>query len=377
MSELDTLLRERGRMTFAEFMAEALYHPRYGYYTRPRAGHGPAGRSGDFLTAPTASPLFSRTLAGMLRRLAERRGEPLTYVELGAGEGLLMRGVLEALGDDRAALRRVVAVEAGAWARERLAAVDRDMEVHAELHEAERPWGPVVVFASELYDAFPAHRVRVVRRDGEILLQELFVEAAAGDRLDWALGPPSTDAIEGYLVEHGVRLAEGQTVELRPGVRAFHRDVLAWCGEEGVALILDYGHPGRKLYDPRARGRGTLVGYREHRLVEDVLEDAGEVDITAHVNFDDLETAGADLGWESSGLTPLGLFLAAHGAVGLLPAAAAAGEPMTAEDWAELSAAKRLLLPSGMGSDLKVLAQGRGRVWATYGRLVTPPPGDA
>ncbi len=377
MSGLEALLRERGRMTFAEFMAEALYNPEYGYYTRRRSGHGPAGRGGDFLTAPTASPLFARTIARMLVRLAEGRGEPLTFVELGAGEGLLMRGVLEALGDDRSAVRRIVAVEAGPWARERLSAVDPDVEVHTELRRAERPWGPAVVFASELYDAFPVHLVRVVRHGGEILLQELYVEADASGRLDWVLGAPSTRAIEEYLAEHGIRLVEGQTVELRPGARSFHGDVLGWCGEEGVALILDYGHPGRRLFDPRVRRRGTLVGYREHRVVENVLESPGDVDITAHVNFDDLELAGADLGWESSGLTPLGLFLTVHGAVGLLPSAVSTGDPMAAEDWAELSAAKRLLLPSGMGSDLKVLAQGHGRVWATYGRLVTPPPGDA
>ncbi len=42
-----------------------------------------------------------------------------------------------------------------------------------------------------------------------------------------------------------------------------------------------------------------------------------------------------------------------------------------------LGEVKRLLLPTGMGTDLKVLAQGRGRAWQAYQRLATPPPADA
>jgi NADH dehydrogenase [ubiquinone] 1 alpha subcomplex assembly factor 7 len=119
------------------------------------------------------------------------------------------------------------------------------------------------------------------------------------------------------------------------------------------------------------------VGYRAHALVEDVLADPGEVDITAHVNFDDLENAAADAGWERGVIRPLGSFLTLHGALSFLPAAVGRGEPLSPHEWAELAAAKRLLLPSGMGSDLKVLAQGRGRAWQAYERIATPPPAEA
>src|SRR3972149_7721856 len=60
----------RRRVSFAEFMELALYPPKAGYYTQRRTGEGPAGRSGDFLTAPTASPIFGRTLAELGRQPA-------------------------------------------------------------------------------------------------------------------------------------------------------------------------------------------------------------------------------------------------------------------------------------------------------------------
>jgi len=269
-------------------------------------------------------------------------------------------------------------VETGEWARRRIAGRCEGAEVTATLAEASWPDGPVVLFASELYDALPVHRVTVeALKGGTYALAEYFVEADARGRLRWVLGEPSSLEIMRYLGEHGLTLEEGQVAELRPGVRSIHAQHLRWCGLNALALVVDYGHAGRKLYDPRARRRGSLVGYRAHTIVENVLAEPGRVDITAHVNFDDLENAAADAGWERGIIRPLGSFLALHGALSLLPGAVARGEPLSPREWAELAAAKRLLVPSGMGSDLKVLSQGRGPAWQAYLQLATPPPAEA
>jgi SAM-dependent MidA family methyltransferase len=368
----------RGRVSFAQFMDLALYHPEAGYYTRRRSGAGPAGISGDFLTAPTASPIFGRTLAGLLRQIAATLGEPITFVELGAGEGVLLAGLLDQLGEGRTeVLRRVLAVETGQWARQRISKRSKGVEMVGRLSEASWPAGPVVLFASELYDALPAHRVTVLGQARGYALAEYYVEPDGKGGLKWTTGEPSTAEVVRYLGEHGLTLDEGQVAEIRPQVRSLHAEHLAWCGSDAVALVVDYGHISRKLYDPRARRQGSLVGYRGHALVEDVLADPGQVDITAHVNFDDLENAASDAGWERGVIRPLGAFLTLHGALSFLPPAVARGEPLSPHEWAELSSAKRLLVPSGMGSDLKVLAQGRGRAWQAYLELATPPPAEA
>ncbi len=378
---MNRIVREvarRGRVSFAEFMELALYHPTDGYYTHSRKGPGPVGAKGDFVTAPTAGPLFARTLARLLRRLVEVTREPLTFVELGAGEGLLLRRLLSELGGvGRGILSRVVAVELAAWARERLKAACPGVEVQPRLSDHPHPSGMAVLFASELYDAMPAHRVSMRRAGGELELVEHYVEAGEHGAMRWRLDPAVDPEIAPYLAEHGVTLEEGQVAEVRPRARSLHAEHLAWCGRNALALVLEYGYAARQLYNPRGRRLGSLAGYRGHTHVEDVLQDPGEVDITAHVNFDDLVNAAADVGWERGELRPLGGFLAMHGITELLPAAAAKGEPLSASDWAELAAAKRLLAPSGMGSDLKVLAQGKGGAWQAYLKLATPPPVDA
>jgi SAM-dependent MidA family methyltransferase len=378
MNPIVAEVARQGRMTFAEFMALALYHPAHGFYTRVPAASGPVGPEGAFVTAPTASPLFARVIARLLDRLAGAIGEPLTLAELGAGEGFLLRGLGHELGERRArVIARAVAVETAAWARERLLGSCPWVEVTARLANCSRPGGPTVLFASEFYDALPVHRV-TVRREGEALaLGEFYVESDGGEGLRWLLERPSSEELEGYLAEHGIVLQEDQVAEIRPEAQAIHAEHLAWCGRNALAVVLDYGYGARQLYNPRGRRGGSLVGYRQHRLASDVLADPGEVDITAHVNFDDLELAATDLGWERGGIQPLGRFLALHGALELLPGGLGRETPPEPTEWAELAAARRLLSPAGMGTDLKVLVQGRGEAWHAYSGLATPPPAEA
>ena len=49
-----------GSISFARYMALALYTPQLGYYS---GGAAKFGAAGDFVTAPEISPLFGRTLA--------------------------------------------------------------------------------------------------------------------------------------------------------------------------------------------------------------------------------------------------------------------------------------------------------------------------
>jgi SAM-dependent MidA family methyltransferase len=370
-------LERLGRpVTLAEYLELALYHPEHGYYTRSRTSHGPVGPEGDFITAPTASPIFARTLAVMLRRLAAEVGAPLSFAELGAGEGNTVAAILRELGPDRArTLGRVAAVERSGPARKTLVQRCRaegwsNLETAASLEELAPAAGPTVLFASELYDALPCHLVTATERDGGAALQEMFVTLSPAGELSWQPGEPSTPELGAYLDRHGVSLLPGQLAEVRPGLEELHRRHLAWCGPEAVAVTLDYGHATRSLYNARGRPRGTLVGYRAHRLHTDVLQDPGTMDITAHVNFDDLAAAAASLGWSSQRLEPLGMFLARHGALELLPAPGP-DEPPSAALREELQAARHLLLPD-MGSDLKVLAQGAGRIWEGYVRISSP-----
>ena len=60
-------IRARGPITYAEWMAAALYHPRHGYYRR---GRPTVGRAGDFLTSPEVHPIFGAATAQLVSSVA-------------------------------------------------------------------------------------------------------------------------------------------------------------------------------------------------------------------------------------------------------------------------------------------------------------------
>ncbi|MCF6192262.1 MAG: SAM-dependent methyltransferase, partial [Candidatus Hydrothermae bacterium] len=89
----------------------------------------------------------------------------------------------------------------------------------------------------------------------------------------------------GIMEELGEPLAPGMVVELPVGWDTFFRPL---CNRmrQGEGWILDYGERRWML---RSRyPEGTLLAYRRHQVVEDVLEAPGEQDITAFVDFDAL-----------------------------------------------------------------------------------------
>jgi SAM-dependent MidA family methyltransferase len=208
------------RVTFARFMELALYHPQLGYYARPRGAY-PAGPEGDFVTAPTAHPLFAALWAEILAALRERRGQPLTFVDLGAGDGRFLRNLAGFL--DAQTVARLMAVEVSPAGREAMAASLPQVELAASLAELSPSEGPCVIFASELYDALPCHLLEGTEGG----LCELYVEASEDGTLRLVADNPSTPELSAYLAAvSGLRFVwkpGGFTSRFWPG-----REAMRW-----------------------------------------------------------------------------------------------------------------------------------------------------
>ncbi len=348
-------IRERGGAVPCDaFMELALYHPQHGYYASGRPRYG---REGDYLTAPTASEWYPRLVVRLLRHLAEHGG-PLRLVEVAAGDGSLLAGVLDGLGPAGAGpLREVVAVERSRAMRVRLEALlaAASGRVVADPSSVPSSAAPTVIHASELYDALPV--ARAVGRGGG--LAELWVAAGEGG-LAW-VERPAREEVAAYFGRHGVALEEGQIGEASLGAEGLHRRLLQGAAGAGLCLVLDYGYEARRLYDPRGRRGGSLTTYAGHRFGRDPLAAPGEADLTAHVNWDDLRRAAATAGWTEIGLWPLAEFLLRAGlAAELEERGLGPDAELDAAAFSTRQELKRLLDPDGMGSDLKMLVQARG-----------------
>jgi len=97
----------------------------------------------------------------------------------------------------------------------------------------------------------------------------------------------------------------------------------------------------------------------------DLLADPGEQDLTAHINFSDLERAGERQGAKTLFFDVLAKFLLSIGVTEHeLFRPVHEVEIASADEGIALIAAReearRLILPDGMGEDLRVLVQAKG-----------------
>jgi len=226
----------------------------------------------------------------------------------------------------------------------------------------------MLIHASELFDAMPVHRVEG-SADG---LVELTVVATGGG-LKWGRRPAGP-GLERYFANHGVTLEEGQLAEVNPVAESYHRAMLG-SAVDGIVMVLDYGYHAVRLFDPRGRRHGSLVSYRRHRVGRDLLESPGEQDLTAHVNWDDLRLAAKSCGWDEIALMPLAEFLVRAGIGGRVDEAGFGMEAdLDAETVTARQEIKQLLDPDGMGSDLKMLIQGRGELAEIVREILSREP---
>jgi len=275
-------------------------------------------------------------------------------VEAAAGNGRLSADIL------RAAHRR----DPSFYERIRLHLVEASPAARAGQHEileamagrlvsssAELPASfEGILFANELLDALPVHQV-VMRREG---LREIYVEGSSGS-LRAVEGPPSTPELAGYLDRLGVTLEPGWRGEIN--LRAIEWiQAAARRLSRGFIVVIDYGHEARELYSVTHAG-GTLTTFARHTMAGPErpadapawLDDAGEQDITAHVDF-----TGVRMAAEAAGLTTIGFLDQTYFLMGLGAAAIDAG------DLKRRLALKTLLMPGGLGSTHKVMIFGKG-----------------
>jgi SAM-dependent MidA family methyltransferase len=320
VTPLTELLRDeihrQGPVTFHRFMQAALYDPAKGYYRRAR---DPFGKQGDFYTAEQIQPVFGILMAARIRALYHEMGAPsdFTVVELGAG-------------------RREMAAAFSEW---RYIPVDL-----ADGALPERFRG--VVFANEFFDALPVHAVTY--RDG--CFRELRV--AWDGRFVWHTGEPAGEEIADYMCRYFPPPSEeGAVFEV-------NLEALAWLERiartvQGYVFTIDYGYTrAESMRFPR----GTLMSYRRHHASEDVLDDPGVRDITAHVSFTALQEHGARLGMQTVCFESLARTLLSAGEPDQFQAALAAA---TLADEVQ----RRLQLKSllfGMGETFRTLIQRAG-----------------
>ncbi|MGZ4134170.1 MAG: class I SAM-dependent methyltransferase [Tumebacillaceae bacterium] len=355
---LDALLQEKGKITFAEFMETALYHPTHGYYNRPEMT---IGEGGDFYTSPMVHPIFGACISRQVWEFWNLLGKPDPFfvLEMGAGVGTLAADFLQNAQQNAAfynAIRYHI-VEQGAvlQERQRALAVERGVVEkitwYSTLDEVAAQGEQVgVIFSNELFDALPVHRLEK-REDGYV---EYFIEAdfegyreVEGELSDPKLLHLLTEMSKGVL-------QPGDRFEVCPAAG----DVIRAMGrllKKGFVLTIDYGDIAPDIHLAHNR-RDGLRAYYKQKLVEP-LERVGEQDLTADVDFTLLMHHGKDVGLEEIGFTTQMHLLGGNGILRKVKELESRKFDLMAD--AEMYRILRLFVPQSLGDVFKVLIQGK------------------
>lgn len=359
MTELGGLIARRialtGPISLADFMAEALGHPRLGYYRRAV----PVGAAGDFTTAPEISQMFGELIGAWLaeRWLAMGRPAPVRLVELGPGRGTLMADALRATrnvpGFHAALDLHLVETNAPMREAQRAALQGFKPTWPVTWHERfeEVPVGPLLLVANEFFDALPVrqfHRTEKGWRERMVGLDErgeLRLALAPGTTPFASLLPDAQEGAEAEFSEAGRSLA------VAIGARIVR--------DGGWALIVDYGS--------ESAGRASsLQAVRGHQGA-DILDRPGETDLSAHVDFVALAAAA---GVAAFGPVDQGTFLRRLGLLERAQVLKQHAKP--AQENAIDAASARLIAPDQMGTLFRVLALGDGKSAPPAGFTDTP-----
>ena len=277
---------EGGRVSFDRFMELALYHPAHGYYTGQIKT---VGRSGDFSTALTIGDTLVRSVATWVKAEANLLALPVTQIiELGGGAGQLASGVLRTFRPWQRVRYQIVEVSrALRQVQERKLrgkGIRWEDSIEAALETAK---GQAILISSEFVDAFPCKRFeRTPEAWMEIFLSldgDVWREEYAENR-----APPASSAL-------AMKWTVGQRVEVFQSYRNW-LTTLDHHLQRGALLTIDYGGSPTEIY--HRKPGGTLRAYFRHQRIEGmgIYLRPGRQDLTADVNFVDLQEWGEELG---------------------------------------------------------------------------------
>ena len=331
-------IQENGPMTVGQYMQIALTDPSHGYYTN----QNPFGRSGDFITAPEISQLFGEMIAIWTIDIWQKMGTPTEFqlIEAGPGRGTLMADVLrtiQKLAPPMLKAATVGLIEISPALKEKQKQALSNFDVTIKWHDtlSKIDGLPIILLANEFLDALPIRQF--------VFQENKWHERAIGlgesGALDWGL-IPATISVPSRLSPKA-----GDIFEICTPAQTFCASICEKIKTQGgAALFIDYGHLESGFGD-------TFQAVKDHQYVS-VLEDVGQADLTAHIDFEPLAKIGKNAGLTVK-TTTQGEFLLE---MGILQRAGQLGAALDVERQKNIqNDVERLAAPDKMGNLFKAM----------------------
>ncbi|HLH96834.1 MAG TPA: SAM-dependent methyltransferase [Xanthobacteraceae bacterium] len=295
-AEIRRRIAAAGAMPVMQYMTLCLTHPTYGYYVTV----DPFGAAGDFTTAPEISQMFGELIGLWAGSVWRQMGSPtpINLIELGPGRGSMMQDALRAanvMPEFRSAIVLHMVEVSPILEKRQREFLGGSVPTHWYQALEEVPEGPSIILANEFFDALPVHQA-VMCADG---WHERVVKIDENDKLRFGIARDPIPLFE-QLLPRGMRSQIGEIFEWRADQIALELGRRVKHGE-GAALVIDYGHIKSAPGD-------TLQAVGKHQYADPLLA-LGQVDLTAHVDFQALGDAAESMGARAFGPLDQGEFL--------------------------------------------------------------------
>ena len=238
------------------------------------------GGGGDFFTAPELDRAFGEAIADFLMPYLADLENP-SLVELGAGRGLMARDILNFYRERNPGLFEKIKYYIYELSGPLKETQKRILKEFPQVEWVEEiPFVEGVVLSNEFFDCLPVHVVKggkelFVDEDSREVWIDLRDERVRG--IIERLGYSNLDQIVEICVDCVDMLEE------------ISKKII-----KGYHLVIDYGYTSEEIHK---FPEGTVIGYKKHKVVDDVLGKE-RLDVSAQVNFSLLIEFGRDFGLE-------------------------------------------------------------------------------
>ena len=273
--KINKIIEDQGFIEIDEFMRIALSSNEDSYYR----SKNPIGEESDFITSPEISQMFGEMMGVWAIDSWIKLGRPKSFnlVEFGAGKGTLLRDLL-----------RISKMEPKFLEDVNISILDINEELIKIQKETlqkynitwvksldELPNGPTIIIANEFFDALP---IKQYIKMGANLHERIII--SNNDNLEFIYKTTPSKLLKNHPNIHN-----GDIIEESPEALHIIAQIAGFLKKnKGSALIIDYGYdiePGKREKD---QYKDTLQAIKSHKFIPP-LQQVGEADITAHVDF--------------------------------------------------------------------------------------------
>ena len=283
--------------------------------------------------------------------VCKRAQLPPVFCEIGAGNGRFAEAFLREWHETINTPLKYIIVESSPYHRKLQKELLTNFSIVQveSLSEVEAIDG--VIFSNELFDALPVHVIEKVNGD----LYEIMIGIQNNELFEQKVLLTNSDILL-FLQESKIDLKEKQRMEIPLAMGKLLREI-SQSLIKGIVVTADYGYTNEEWMSP-GRAKGSLRGYYQHQMLDDVLHHNGDMDITTHIHFDYLIQKGEQEKLELITKLRQDEFLLK---AGILKELENHYDPNPFSEVSKRNRAIRsLIMPSGMSSFFHVVIQQKG-----------------